>query len=138
MLKLAYRIGRPPWCNGCPECRRSVVRFPVAARPTFVRLSDDKKIHETRTEGKIMPADFYRDTPRAFGHTIPHFQKSQNQYSEQRSLQQFLRISFSFSFLFLPQLMEGRTFLRKTNHVHDSPGYASDARRCDVSYSTQD
>ena len=27
---------------------------------------------------KMMPADFYKETHRAFGHTTPHFQKSQN------------------------------------------------------------
>ena len=44
MLKLAYRIGRPRWCNGkhvCPECRRSVVRFPVAARQSEMATSGE-------------------------------------------------------------------------------------------------
>ena len=44
----------------------------------FKLLKDDSMIQETCTEGKIMPADFYKETPRAFGHTTSHFQKSQN------------------------------------------------------------
>ena len=54
----------------------------------------------------------------------PHliFKSHKTKYSEQRSLQDFLCISFSFCFLFLPQHIEGRTFLRKTNHMHGLTG----------------
>ena len=52
------------------------------------------------------------DTPRLI------FKSHKTMCSEQRSLQQFLLISFSFCFLFLPQHMTGRTVLRKTNYMH--------------------
>ena len=51
----------------------------------------------------------------------PHliFKSHKTMYSEQRSLQQFLRISFSFCFLFLPQHMEG-----SSEHFSEKQSYA--------------
>ena len=85
-----------------------------------------EKIRETCTDSKIMPADFYEEAPRAFGHIIPHFRKSQ----------QFLRISFSFLFSLFATAHEGKNSSQK-NKLYGQ-GYASDARRCDVAYSTHD
>ena len=52
----------------------------------------------------------------------PHliFKSHKTMCSKKRSLQQFLRTSFSFCILFLPQYMKGRTVLRKNKSYAQS------------------
>ena len=67
---------------------------------------------------KLCQQTFMKKRPGRLDTPYLIFESHKTMCSEQRSLQQFLRISFSFfCFPFLPQHLKGRTVLRKTNYM---------------------
>ena len=62
------------------------------------------------------------------------FESHKTMCSEQTSLQQFLRISFSFLFSLIATAHKGKNSSQKNKLYARTQGYASDAQRCDVSY----
>ena len=121
----------------CSEQRSSQLFLRISFLFCFLYLAQHMTGRTVLRKTNNMPADIYQALTRFGRLDTPAliFKSHKTMCSQLRSSQLFLHISFLFCFLFLPQHMTGRTVLIICT---DSQGYASDARRCDVSYSTQD
>ena len=92
-------------------------------------------------KAKLCQQTFIKKRPRRLDtpHLIFKSHKTMYMYSEQRSLKQFLSISFSCLFSLFATVSTWREehFPEKTNHMHGLTEVSSDARRCNVPYTAR-